>query len=109
MGDKGFRREIIGEEDAFLEGQREAAARLDPRDVRRQIYLPCVGGPQDGRLFRIPVWQLRDKNSASEVTIPASPSGLEKHLPLEQRHWATYRIDRSSRILRYVRTHKLGG
>lgn len=109
---KDFKREDMSEDEAFAEGQREALARVDPRSVDHQTWLPCVGGPQDGRLFRVPTWMLRSREGSGEkpeMAFPASPSGLENHKPLEQRMYATYRLERSSRILRYVRTHRLGG
>jgi hypothetical protein len=112
MSSKGFKREDISEEEAFLEGQREAAQRLDIRDVNRQTWIPCVGGPHDGRLFRVPSYMLQSREGSGEkpeMTFPASPSGLQAHVPLEDRVFATYRLDRSSRILRFDRTHKLGG
>jgi hypothetical protein len=106
---KNFRREGMSEEEAYLEGQREEIT-LPVTDVRRQTWIPCVGGPHDGRLMRVPTRMLQTREGSGEkpeMTFPASPSGLQAHVPLEDRVFATYSLDRSSRILRYKKSHKL--
>lgn len=110
--DKGFKREQLSVEEAFAEGEREALERIPIDDVRRQIYMPCVAGPLDGSLIRVPTWMLQTKHGSGEaptIEVPASRSGLQDHVPHEDRIFAQYRLDRSSRVLRFVRSDKIGG
>jgi hypothetical protein len=111
VGDN-FTREQMSVEEAFAEGEREALARIPVDDVRRQFYLPCVGGPHDGNLLRVPTWMLQTKHGSGDeptLEVPASRSGLQDHVPYELRQFAQYRLDRSSRVLRYTRTDTIGG
>ena len=107
-----FQREQMSVEEAFAEGEREALRREDPRSPLLNVYLPCVGGPQDGNLFRVPSFMLTHKQGSGDkpiIDIPASASGLQDHLPIERRVYAQYELDRSSRVLRYRGTKQLGG
>lgn len=103
-----IRTEVIGEREAFEEGQRELADK-----GRLETYLPCIGGPLDGKLFRVPSFMLQSRIGSGEsptIEIPAAESsGLQDHLPRERRLFATYRLDRSSRVWRFVKTAPLGG
>lgn len=106
-----FKREQMSVEEAFAEGEREAIERIPITDVRRQTYYPCVGGPHDGNLLRVPTWMIQSKEGSGDsptIEVPASKSGLQDHVPYEQRIFAQYQLDRSSRVLRFVRADKIG-
>jgi len=106
-----FATEVIGEHDAFVEGEKERREKLENMpvtDVNHQTYLPLSGGPLDGGGFRVPTMMLRRGDASPEfpVPIPAEPSKVivpaGAHVP---RARAVYRLDKNAPpTLRFVRT-----
>lgn len=109
-----FTTEVIGEHDAFVEGEKERRERIENMpvtDVNHQTYLPLSGGPLDGGGFRVPTMMLRRGDAAPEfpIPIPAEPSKVivpaHVHVP---RARAVYRLDKTAPpTLRFVRTESL--
>lgn len=110
-----FKTEVIGEHDAFVEGEKERRERIENMpvtDVNHQTYLPLSGGPLDGGGFRVPTMMLR-KGGTTPITfpipIPAEPSKVivpaGTHIP---RPRAIYQLDLAAPpTLRFVRTESL--
>ena len=97
-----FKTEVIGEEAAFQDAEREREQRLanmPVTDVNHQTFLPLIGGPLDGGVFRVPTMMLR-RGPASPtfpIPIPAKSSGLivpdGVHVP---RVRAVYKLDKTA-------------
>ena len=108
-----FTTEVVGEHDAFVEGERERQAKLDNMpvtDVNHQTYLPLVGGPLDGGAARVPTMMLRQGGAPVEMPLPVGPESSlivpeSVHKPLTR---AVYRLDRTAPpTLRFVRLERI--
>ncbi len=97
-----IRTEVIGRRAAIE--QAEADMIREPltaaeRRVAYQTYLPLMGGPHDGSLFRVPTAMIRERG---EVSVPIR---VPIDLPGGAVRMAIYRLDRTAPPrLRYVRT-----
>jgi hypothetical protein len=108
-----FRHEIIGQADAFAQGERDMAAARKARTPQ----VTCYGGPCDGRKVRVPAEALDAKPVMAHekppppfemhLTLPTTVA--LGHLPIERRPLALYRLSPAKRALVYVRTESIGG
>lgn len=105
--------EIIGQADAFIQGDLDRAEAAK----RRMPSVTCYGGPCDGRKVRVPADALEAKPVMAHEKPPAPfeihltlPTTVALgHLPIERRPLALYRLSPAKRALVYVRTESIGG
>jgi hypothetical protein len=115
----GIKQEVIGEEEAFAEGAREHNERVMARQATRPktARIRMIGGPMDGGIFPVPLPMLQKRDGTEDPELPIRVPAYQGKVVLTGqaardaatvRH-AIYRLDRSSKLLRYVRVVTLEG
>lgn len=104
----GIKTEVIGEEEAFAEGDRERIARQRAKQPQ-VVQMRMIGGPCDGATFPVPLGVLQRQASNFEINAPLPRYDGPLILPNERERHAIYRLDRGSMVLRYDRVEVVRG
>lgn len=98
--------EVVGQRDAFIEGQREREERIRNR-FPASHSVPLVGGPLDGKTYAVPVAVMRASHPF-EAPIPIVSESSVLYLPGEPPKHAVYRLDRAGMRLQFMKVVSYG-